>query len=163
LALIGLFIILRVSGWYGDPRPWIKGEGFVYNMFTFLDTNKYPPSLQYLSMTLGPACLILAVLEKVRGGWTNIVSVYGRAPLFYYVLHFYLIHVFLIIIFYASGYTSADIRTPGLPFLFRPLEFGYGLPVVYLIWLAVVATLYLPTRWYTSYKKKNKKWWLSYI
>jgi uncharacterized membrane protein len=163
LCLIVLFIILRVTGVYGNPTPWRKGDGFLYNLFTFLDTSKYPPSLQYLSMTLGPTCIVLALLENVRAKWTQIVSVYGRAPLFYYVLHFYLIHVFLLILFFAHGYGSEDIITPGSPFYFRPLAFGYGLPIVYLIWIVVVALLYQPTKWYSSYKKRSSKSWTNYV
>jgi uncharacterized membrane protein len=163
-GLTVLFILLRATSYYGNPGPWVKTDGFLHNLFTFLNTSKYPPSLQYLSMTLGPACLLLAVLENAKGKWTRIVSVYGKVPFFFYILHFYLIHIIAVILFYATGHTNSQIVDPNSPiFHFRPLNFGYGLPVVYLIWLGVVSLLYLPCRWYNKYKAEHRQWWLSYI
>jgi uncharacterized membrane protein len=163
IFLVLLFIVLRATGVYGNPTSWNKGEGFVYNLFTFLDTNKYPPSLQYLSMTLGPSCIALALLDSARSKWTQIASVYGRAPLFYYVLHFYLLHLILIVVFFASGRGASDIVDPVSPFYFRPVNFGFTLPIVYLLWIGVVATLYAPTKWYSAYKKRSKKLWTTYV
>jgi uncharacterized membrane protein len=162
-GLILLFIILRITNAYGNPQPWIKGEGFKYNLFTFLDTSKYPPSLLYLSMTLGPSCIVLAMLENAKGKLKDIISVYGKVPFFYYLCHFYLLHFLLIILFFATGHGTSEIVTPGVPFYFRPVTFGWGLPVVYLIWISVVVLLYFPCRWYSQYKKTHTQWWLSYI
>lgn len=162
-GLIVAFIVLRFANAYGNPSPWIKGESFIDNLLAFLNTNKYPPSLHYLAMTLGPACLALALLENVKGKLTDIISVYGKVPFFYYILHFYLIHIITVIVFFATGHTSAEIVDPNLPFLFRPLFFGYGLPVVYAIWLSVVVLLYLPCKKYSNYKLTHKQWWLSYV
>ena len=165
IGMIVLFIILRATNLYGNPFPWVKGEGFRYNLFSFLNTSKYPPSLQYLCMTLGPACLLLVLFEKVKSRFTDLVSVYGQVPFFYYVLHFYFLHLILVIFFFAEGYNTSQIEDPRLffPLFFRPLEFGYDLPVVYLIWISVVIILYFPCRWFARYKKTHRQWWLSYV
>lgn len=162
-ALTVLFILLRFINVYGNPFPWVKGDGFVYNLLAFLNTSKYPPSLQYLCMTLGPACLLLAVLENVKARRMEIIAVYGRVPFFYYILHFYILHTLLVIVFFASGRTAAEIVNPQVPFFFRPATFGFGLPVVYAIWLGVVILLYFPCRWFSRYKQTHHQWWLSYV
>lgn len=162
-GLILLFIFLRVTNLYGNPADYVPGDGFSYNLFAFLNTSKYPPSLQYLSMTLGPACILLAFLENVNARWTSVVSIYGKVPFFYYIIHFYLIHLLTLIVFFASGYTTAEISDPNVPFLFRPVQFGFGLWTVYAIWISVVLLLYLPCRWFSQYKKRNFNWWLSYV
>lgn len=156
-SLLLLFIGLRTTNIYGDPSPWKTG------ILSFLNTSKYPPSLQYLCMTLGPALIILSLLEKAKGAWTSIISVYGNVPFFYYILHFYLLHTLLVICFFASGYNTSQIVDMKIPFLFRPATFGYPLPVVYLIWLLVVAVLYFPSRWFSQYKKQHQSWWLKYV
>jgi hypothetical protein len=112
-------------------------------------------------MTIGPALVLLSMLETSKGRWTNIVSVYGRVPFFYYILHFYLLHLILVIVFFATGHTATEIATP--PILFRPADFGFRLPVVYLIWISVVIFLYFPSRWFNRYKQRHNKWWLSYV
>jgi uncharacterized membrane protein len=162
-GLMLLFIILRAINVYGDTRPWVKGDGFRFNLLAFLNTTKYPPSLLYLSMTLGPSCLALAFLENAKGRWKEVVSVYGRVPFFYYICHFYLLHLILIIAFFATGHGTSEIISPFIPFNFRPATFGWGLPIVYLIWLFVVVVLYFPCRWYSEYKKSHNNWWLSYV
>ncbi|MGX5818980.1 DUF1624 domain-containing protein [Chitinophaga lutea] len=159
VALIALFIILRLINVYGDPRPWSG------SFYSFMNVNKYPPSLLYSCITIGPGLLALAALEHMRGKWTEVARVYGSVPFFYYVLHFYLIRVFSLIVFYASGYGAKDIVNANVPFNFRPPEFGYPLLVVYLIWILVVVLLYRPCKWYSAYKRENvaQKPWLSYL
>lgn len=157
-SMIVLFILLRYFRGYGDPGVWDKSS-----LFSFLDTSKYPPSLQYCCMTLGPALILMAVMENVRSGWSKIVSVYGRVPFFYYILHFYLIHSLTVIVFFATGHTTAEIIDPQSLFLFRPANFGYDLWVVYVIWIAVVASLYFPCRWFYRYKTQHSQWWLRYL
>jgi uncharacterized membrane protein len=156
--LIVLFIILRITNVYGNPADW---DGS--NLFTFLNTSKYPPSLQYSSMTLGPALILLALLENIKAKWTKVVSVYGRVPFFYYVLHFYLIHTLLVVLFFATGHTSSQIVDPQTPFLFRPALFGYNLWIVYGIWLCIVFALYFPCRRFNRYKETHTQWWLRYL
>jgi uncharacterized membrane protein len=156
--LIIFFLVLRFTNIYGDPFPWDNEH-----VLSFLNTNKYPPSLLYLCMTLGPSLIVLALVENVEARWTKVVSVYGRVPFFYYVLHFYLIHTLLVIIFFATGHTGTDIIDPNVPFLFRPSAFGFNLWIVYTIWLSIVAVLYLPCRWFNQYKMSHNQWWLKYI
>ena len=157
-SLVLLFIVLRVLKGYGDPGAW-DGK----SIFSFLNTNKYPPSLQYSSMTLGPALLVLALTENIKAGWTKVVSVYGKVPFFYYVIHFYLIHTLCVIVFFATGHTASQIVDNQTPFLFRPQTFGFNLWIVYGVWIFVVSVLYLPCKWFSNYKMQHRRWWLSYV
>jgi uncharacterized membrane protein len=158
IGMIALFIILRITGIYGNPEAW-DGK----SLYSFLNTSKYPPSLQYACMTLGPALIFMALFDRSKAGWTKIFSVYGRVPFFYYILHFYLLHLLLVILFYATGHTRSEIADPNSPFFFRPVDFGFGLPVVYVIWIGVVCALYLPSLWFARYKSTHRQWWLKYI
>lgn len=165
-AMIVVFVVLRAFTNYGNPTPWVKGDGFVTNLLNFLNTSKYPPSLQFLCMTLGPSCIALALFERVKAGWTRIVAVYGQVPFFYYILHFYILHLVVVACFYAEGYGSDAIRPSPeafFPVWFRPVEFGYSIGVVYLVWFLLIVLLYFPCRWFAKYKKTHKKWWLSYV
>ena len=165
-GLLLLFILLRVINEYGDPIPWSgQRRGDIFSFLSFININKYPPSLDFLSVTIGGGMLMLALLEGVRNKVTDIFRVYGRVPMFYYILHFYLIHVLVVIGFYAQGFPNSQIATPNSPFLFRPSDFGYDLGAVYLIWLFVVVLLYPLCKKYDRYKTANasRKWWLSYL
>ncbi len=159
-SLLMLFIVLRLLKGYGDPGAFSTDKNA---LFSFLNTSKYPPSLQYAGMTLGPALIILALLENVQSGFTKVVSVYGRVPFFYYILHFYLLHSLLVIAFFLTGHHASQIAEPNVPFLFRPVHFGYSLAIVYVIWLSVVAALYRPCRWFNKYKMNHHNWWLNYV
>jgi uncharacterized membrane protein len=162
-SLVVLFIALRFINSYGDPEPWSAQRNGVYTMLSFLNTSKYPPSLLYLCMTIGPALIALSLTEHIKNKLTAIFIVYGNVPLFYFVLHFYLIRIINIILFFASGYHASQIVNPGSPFLFTPKNFGFSLGVVYLLWLFVIVVMYFPCRWYSKYKKTHYQWWLSYI
>ena len=162
-GVIVFFIILRWSNWYGDPRPWSEQYREGFTLLSFINTAKYPPSLLYVCMTIGPALILLALMENAKGAIARIMMVYGKVPFFYYVLHFFLIHLLCVIVFFAQGYGVDQIRDPGSPFLFVPVGFGFELPVVYLVWALVVSALYIPCRWFGKYKANNKQWWLSYV
>lgn len=165
-GLILLFIILRFINLYGDPVPWaIQSRGSIYTFLSFLNLNKYPPSLLFLCMTIGPGILLLALIEKVKNGFTKIMNVYGRVPMFYYILHFYLIHIIVVIVFYWQGFGAKDIVPAGLPFYFKPNGLGFGLLGVYVVWFLVVVLLYPICKKYDRYKTAHakEKWWLSYI
>jgi uncharacterized membrane protein len=162
-CLIGLFILLRLPNSYGDPAPWLAQRNWVHTLLSFLNVSKYPPSLLYLCMTLGPAIIVLALTENLQNRLTKIFTVYGNVPFFYYVLHFYLIHIITVILFFASGYSTSQIIDKNSPFLFRPINFGFSLGIVYLLWLFVIVVLYFPCRWYSKYKQTHRQWWLSYI
>lgn len=162
LILVGLFIVLRFFNIYGDPAPWSAQKTTAMSIVSFFDVSKYPPSLMYLCMTIGPGLLLLVLFEKVKNGLTNILVIYGAVPFFYYVLHFYLIRLLNIILFFAQGYTAKDIA-PTQSFAFEPKGFGVNLFWVYVVWFLVIAILYLPCRWYFKYKRTHRQWWLSYI
>lgn len=162
-ASLLLFVVLRWAGIYGDPSAWTQQSSAWLSFLSFIKVTKYPVSLQYSLMTLGVALLALALLERARGRFANILMVYGRVPFFYYVLHFFLIHAITVACFYAEGRGSSEILDPNSPFLFRPVNFGYNLAVVYLVWLAVIVLLYKPCKWFMELKQRRKEWWLSYV
>lgn len=155
------FIALRFSNVYGDPSQWQHQKNFVYTVLSFLNVTKYPPSLLFLTMTLGPALIVLSLFERLNAKWAKIVSVYGRVPFFYFLVHFFILHFALMIIFFMNGHTLAQANT-GL-IHFRPDNFGYPLGVVYLIWITVVAVLYPLCKKYDRLKSSHKYWWLSYL
>jgi len=166
LGLILLFIILRFSNIYGDPVKWTEQKSGLYTFFSFIKTNKYPPSLLYLLMTIGPAMLFLAFLENVKNRFTSIMLIYGRTAFFYYIIHIYLIHLVAAICFFVRGHSFEDAANVGqkYPFLFVVPGEGYGLGIVYFVWLAVVIALYPLCKWYDQYKSSHReKWWLSYL
>jgi uncharacterized membrane protein len=162
LTLIALFIIIRMINKYGDPSRWQHIGGW-RGFLSFLNTSKYPPSLLYTCMTIGPTMVFLALTENIKTFWSRIAMVYGKVPFFYYILHFYILHVLLVIFFFASGHTTAEIRDPNTAFLFRLQFWGYNIKIVYLIWIAVVASLYFPCRWFYKYKTTHSQWWLKYL
>lgn len=163
-SLLVLFIIIRLLKGYGDPVPMSQQpRGSLFTFLSFLNVNKYPPSLAFLSMTIGVAMLMLAWLENVQNKLTAFFRVYGRVPFFYYILHFYIIHTVAIVVFFAEGFSTSQIVTPGNPFLFKPSGFGFGLVGVYAVWLFVFLVLYPLCRKYDRYKSSHTKWWLSYI
>lgn len=163
LGLSALFVVLRFINAYGDPFPWTVQRNNVITFLSFLNVTKYPPSLIYCCMTIGPALVTLALIEKIQNRITGFFNIYGRVPLFYYILHFYLIHIICVICFFATGYSARDAFNPAVPFGFRPPQFGYPLPVVYLIWVFVVLLLYPLCKKYNHYKSTHRQWWLSYL
>lgn len=158
---IAAFFIIRWLNAYGDLVPWTTQKNDTATIISFFNVTKYPPSLLYVCMTLGPALLLLIWLEKVKGAWTNVVLVYGRVPMFYYILHFFVIHTLCVIAFFATGRPLSDAASGMMAF--RPNDFGFSLPIVYAIWVAVVVGLYPLCKWYNNYKNTHDKWWLSYL
>jgi uncharacterized membrane protein len=164
-VMILLFVILRLINAYGDPTPWRMQTEPLYTFLSFLDVSKYPPSLMYTCMTIGPALIFLALTEHIKNRLSGIISVFGKVPFFYYILHIYLIHLLTIILFFATGYDVSDIVPPNgaFKFWFRPDNFGFSLGTTYLLWMVVVVILYFPCRWFSQYKATHKTWWLHYI
>lgn len=163
LGLIALFLIFRLFTIYGDPNPWKEQTTAALTIISFFNVSKYPPSLMYLCMTIGPGLVLLATLEKVKNAFSRVLIIYGNVPFFYYVLHFYLLRVLNILLFYVQGYTSVDIASPQNFLLFKPNDFGFNLLGVYAVWLTVITLLYFPCRWFSKYKKTHQQWWLSYL
>ncbi|RPD50789.1 DUF1624 domain-containing protein [Paracnuella aquatica] len=160
-----LFILLRATNAYGDPLPWAPQANGLRTALSFVNTQKYPPSLLFTCMTLGPALLLLALADGWRNAFTRITTVFGRVPFFYYILHFYILHGIAAMIFLAKGGTIAEglKGAEGVPFKFVVPGVGLHLWQVYLTWLAVVALLYPLCLWYGNLKKRKDWWWLSYL
>ncbi|MDP1727154.1 MAG: heparan-alpha-glucosaminide N-acetyltransferase domain-containing protein [Bacteroidota bacterium] len=163
INLLILFIALRLINAYGDPAYWMVQKNSFYTFLSFINVNKYPPSLMYTCLTLGPALILISLTENLRNPFTQKMAVFGRVPFFYYIIHIYVIHLITVIVFYATGFSTADIQTPGSPFLFRPATLGFNLYFVYAIWIGLIIVLYPICSWYNNYKTKNKHWWLSYL
>ena len=161
-----LFAILRFTNSYGDPGAWSQQKNVIRTFFSFMNVQKYPPSLLYMCATIGCSLIFLALVKNTQGRLAKIIKVYGRVPFFYYILHFYLLHILNIIAYVSRGHTMAEGMkgVPGLPFKFAVPGEGYNLWVVYGIWAAVVIALYPLCKWYDNYKMNHKeKWWLSYL
>jgi uncharacterized membrane protein len=159
-ALTVAFVVIRAINVYGDPAPWSVQESFGRTVLSFLNTTKYPPSLSFLLMTLGPAIMVLPLFERLRGPVARAVTVFGRVPLFFYVLHLFLIHALALLVATAAGF---DPRSFLRVWIFLPEEWGYGLPVVYLVWAGVVLALYPACRWFAGVKARRREAWLSYL
>lgn len=165
IITILFFIFLRALNIYGDPEKWVLQKNLLYSIFSFIDTQKYPPSLLYICMTIGPAILFLVQFDKVTNKISRIVTIYGRVPFFYYILHFYLIHALSMLFFFARGHRFEEGVYTGnivLPNFIISGE-GYSLGIVYLVWIFVIICLYPLCKWYSEYKKTHKQWWLSYL
>jgi len=161
--LIMLFFILRVFNIYGDPSPWSAQRTTVLSILSILNVSKYPPSLLYLCITLGPGMLLLASMENVKNKLTDIFIIYGNVPFLYYILHWFILRTLSIAEFYLQGYGEKDIYNAKLMFFFRPDGMGVGLGWVYIVWFVVIAILYFPCRAFATYKRTHSQWWLSYL
>jgi len=167
LAIIGatcilLFIGLRLPNVYGDARPWAHQTTAIFTVLSFMNTTKYPPSLLFTLMTLGPSILFLAVADRLPNKLIRILSIYGRVPMFYYILHIYFIHIAFVLLALLIGYPLHEIFNTSI---LNPLPgWGFKLVIVYVIWLAIVGLLYPLCKRYDEYKRAHKqKWWLSYL
>jgi uncharacterized membrane protein len=158
LGLIAAFLVLRGFDWYGDALKWrIQPEGELRTLMSFLNTTKYPPSLLYLLMTLGPAAILCACSDYLRGWIKDTLVMFGRVPFAFYVTHFYLAHALGVAIGLFEGYTLDQLTRS------ENKAAGVNLPGVYLVWIIVVATLYPFCRWVASVKARRSDWWLSYL
>lgn len=160
-AVTATFVVLRFSNLYGNPRPWTAQPTALHTLFSFLDCHKYPPSLCYLLMTLGPALILLGLLDRGTPTWLQPLVVFGRVPMFFYLLHLPLLHGMAML---AARLTwgRADWLygvTPARP----PDNAGFGLPATYLAWLAGVALLFFACRWFAEVKRRHHAAWLSYL
>ena len=165
LGALVAFLILRTSNVYGDLLPWSVQENTTKTILSFLSVTKYPPSLSYLLITLGPAMLFLFAFENTKNKLTDFFLVFGRVPLFYYFMHMLVIHIFAIIgILLFSGNWQDMILSAENFKAGKLATYGYSLLTVYLVWIGVVLLLYPICKKYMQYKANNKgKWWLSYL
>jgi uncharacterized membrane protein len=155
------FVTLRVTNLYGDPQPWAPQHGLLPTLLALLNCEKYPPSLLYLSMTLGPALIVLSAAETFRGRVAAILVTFGRVPMLYYVAHLFLLHLIAIVVWQV---TAGDVGWlfESLPDA-KPASGGFGLPGIYAAWLLAVAVLYPLCRWFARVKRERRDWWLSYL
>jgi uncharacterized membrane protein len=160
-AITAGFVLIRAANVYGDPAPWSGQPTVLATVLAFVNCEKYPPSLLYLMMTLGPGLMLLAAFEGVRGRLAGIVVTFGRVPLFYYVTHLYLIHALAVpFALFVTG--DADWQF-GAPLRHKPFGYGLDLPGIYAVWLFVVVALYPVCRWFAALKQRRTDWWLSYL
>jgi len=159
-ASVVAFVVLRAPNVYGDPADWTLQSTTLRTLLSFVNVQKYPPSLQYLLITIGVGLLLLAAFESARGKVGEVLRTFGRVPLFFYVLHVALAHVAAGIVGYAMGFGYALLTAD---FMLVPQQWGFSLPFVYLAWVLVVATLYPACRWFAAVKRRRSDWWLSYL
>ena len=164
LYAIALFLVLRGFNLYGDPFHWHSSPRFPA-ILAFLNTTKYPASLCFLLMTLGPMIALLPLLERRTGAAARAVSVFGRVPFFYYVLHIPLVHALALVVSKIRlGYVNAWLFTNhpmGNPR--PPAGYAWSLWQLYLVWAIAIVMLYFPCRWFAELKARRKDWWLSYL
>jgi uncharacterized membrane protein len=146
IGLTLAFVVVRVMNIYGDPAPWSQQGSTMFTVISFLNCTKYPPSLEFLLMTLGPAIAVLGTLGGVRVGRRNPVLVFGRVPLFYFLVHIYLSHGIAVV----------------MAKVFR-VESGFDLWVCYAVWVVVVVALYPLCVWFAGVKERRRDWWLGYL
>jgi uncharacterized membrane protein len=166
LIATALFIVLRYVNVYGNPFPWSRQPQATFTVLSFLNTSKYPPSLLFLLMTLGPALLFLRAIDSATPPLFRPALVFGKVPMFYYLLHIPLIHLLAIAVCFARyGHVFWMFQSPGLQFFpfTPPPGWGYSLPVVYFVWAIVVVALYPLCRWFAGVRRRRSDWWLSYF
>jgi uncharacterized membrane protein len=165
LGALVIFFVLRGLNIYGDLTPWSVQDTITKTVLSFFNITKYPPSMLFICITLGPALLFLHTIESTKNRVTDFFLVFGRVPLFYYFLHVLLIHLLAIggILIFGGNWEDMILTADG--FLNANLiNYGYSLPIVYLVWISVVLLLYPLSKKYMIYKANNKdKWWLSYL
>jgi len=160
LGITVLFIVLRFADVYGEPNHWQVQATAAGTLIDFLNVTKYPPSLLFLAMTLGPAAIFCAYADRMRGFLKDMFVTFGRVPFAFYVAHFYLLHTLSLMLGMRQGFEPHQLMT--FP-PFYPQGYGISLAGVYLVWAAVIAALYPFCRWVASVKARNRSWWLSYV
>ena len=163
-----VFVVQRLINHYGDPNPWARQDTIAFTILSFFNTTKYPPSLLFLLMTLGPALIGLALLEKQEGAKTNgrireVFITFGRVPLFFYILQWYAAHLISLLLHYLAGKPVGWMFSSAVEFTRPPAGAGFSLLIVYLSWIAGVILLYPLCKWFAGLKARRRSWWLSYL
>ena len=161
-----LFILIRSINIYGNLYPWTTQGSAMRTVLSFINISKYPPSLDYLLVTEGFAFIFLALSENMANRLTNIISVYGRVPMFYYIIHIWMIHLFALLLVVLQGHPWTDMTAFTSWVDTMPNLQGYGLSLggVYIVWISLIVILYPLCKKYDRYKSSHKdKWWLSYL
>ena len=164
VAMIAAFVVLRAWGIYGEPRPWTTQRTPLLTALSFLNCTKYPPSLLYILMTLGPAIAAMAAIDclGVQGPAGRALVTLGRVPLFFYLLQWYLLHGLAVLLCFVRGLPSDwlfSVTFPNTP----PEGWALGLPGVYSVWAVALMVLYAPCRWFAGVKARHPGGWLSYL
>jgi uncharacterized membrane protein len=166
-GLVALFVLLRASNLYGDPSKWSAQKSAVFTALSFINVTKYPPSLLYLCMTLGPAILFLAAAERAarRGGLAAALVTFGRVPMLFYLLQWYVAHLMAFAAFsVARQPLEALYLDPTKPFSADvQAHAGFSLPLVYLFWIVGVLLIYPLCKRFAAVKKRRNDWWLGYL
>jgi uncharacterized membrane protein len=171
------FILLRAFNAYGNPAAGVAGNSpgewhiqktLAMSIVSFLDTEKYPPSLQYLLMTLGPALILFSLVERASSSkrfqqWSKPLVIFGRVPLLFYILHLYAIHFAAIVLAKFFHQPVEWLWKGGFWMNEVPDGYGHSLPLIYLTWCVLLVMLYFPCAWFAEYRRRHKKWWLSYL
>ncbi|MEP7088229.1 MAG: heparan-alpha-glucosaminide N-acetyltransferase domain-containing protein [Gemmatimonadota bacterium] len=166
LALTVGFVALRAVNLYGDPNRWSVQKSALYTALSFLSVTKYPPSLLFLLMTLGPALLFLRAVDGGAPREFKSALIIGKVPMFYYVLHFALIHLLAVatcVVRYGGAHWMFESPDLGHYPFSPPPDWGYSLPIVYLVWAVVVIAMYPLCRWFAALKQRRSDPWLSYL
>jgi uncharacterized membrane protein len=161
VAVTAAFVALRATNLYGDPAPWTAQGSLLATVLAFINCEKYPPSLLYLMMTLGPALVLLALFERARGAVAGWIITFGRVPFLYYVVHIVVIHALAVVMAWAV-YDNAGWLL-GRSLAEKPAGYGLGLPGIYAVWLLVVVALYPLCRSFAALKQSRREWWWSYV
>jgi hypothetical protein len=167
LGLTIAFALLRFVNVYGDPARWAVQRSPLFTLLSFLNCTKYPPSLLFLLMTLGPAFLVMAWWDGRHFAERNPLIVFGRVPFLYYVVHLAVLHAIAIgldLLHYGrTPFTFLPPPSLGGPRELFPQNFGYSLGMVYLVWIVVIVIMYPICRRYADLKRRRRDWWLSYL
>jgi uncharacterized membrane protein len=165
VGFVSLFIFLRFPNLYGDAAEWSLQKGSVYSFLSILNVSKYPPSLLYTLITLGPAMIFLAYAEKPLKAITGRIAVFGRVPMFYYLAHILLIHILAVIAALITGHPDMIILSNGVNDTPALKGYGFNLFMVYMVWTGLVLLLYPFCKWFDHYKRTHvvTQWWLSYF
>lgn len=166
VGLTAGFVLLRLANVYGDPQRWSAQRSATFTVLSFINATKYPPSLLFLLMTLGPALLLLLAVDRRTPAWLRPALVFGKVPLFYYLGHVLLMHAAAVVAsFVRYGAVHWMVESPTLDRfpVTQPPGWPFALPEVYLVWLALVVALYPVCRWYAGVKARRTEAWLSYL
>lgn len=166
LVLTAAFPILRYINLYGEPARWTVQNSTPFTLISFLNASKYPPSLLFLLMTLGPALVLLWAIDQHTPGLLRPALVFGKVPMFYFLLHVPLIHLIAVVVCYARyGHVHWMFESPSLSQfpITSPPGWGLSLPFVYVFWICVVIGLYPLCHWFAGVKRRRSDAWLSYF
>lgn len=160
--LLAFFIILRFTNLYGDPKPWtFSDRGLIYTILSFINITKYPPSLLFLCLTLGVCCILLSAFESLNGRIMRFLLVFGKVPLFFYLIHIPIINAAASVwTYFTFGHTVNLFFSSQSSW---PAAYHPNLLRAYLVWVVLIAGLYFARKWYGRFKQSNSYWWLSYL